>query len=135
MKYIKYSHIAWMIVAELLVTAKLSAAATPATTNALHVYPRYDGIERSMVCQTSTETVEGRTDGSRLFMDGQILQPEVQIGPWIIEIGKNPLANVFFVSFVNYASNEEIKIVIDFELGLVEALDEADKVQASFACK
>ena len=113
----------------------LTTTAGAATTNALNVYPRYDGIERTMVCQTTSETVSWRTDGARLFMDGQLLRPETQIGPWVIEIGKNPLANVFFVSFVNYASNEEIKIVIDFELGLVEALDEADVVQATFTCK
>ncbi len=113
------------------------AAVQPTSPSVLTVLPApYEGLRRTMVCETNSGPTEWRTDGKNLYMEGSILEPSGVIDVWQITVNKNPVALVFFVSFIDLTGEtNEVKVAIDFEHGLVEVLDEYNRVMDTFVCK
>ena len=129
--------LAVLIAAALLVTAKLAGASVQPPTSVLTVLPApYEGQRRTMVCETHSGPIEWRTDGKNLYMSGAILEPSSVIATWQITVSQNPTALVFFVSFIDLTGKtSETKIAVDFEHGLVEVLDEYNRIMDTFICK
>lgn len=128
----------WAFLLAVLVLGARSATADmwKVNANAFYAYPpAFTGTERTMVCETNAVPITWRTDGENIFMDGPMLSPASGIGVYEITVGKNPLSLVFFVSFIDLITDDETRIAIDFELGIVETLDMYDKVVNTFSCK